>query len=346
MKFRKAISTLVIILMAAPALGALAYQEEKEKSKGGIVIEPGKEPSKNPPKNTSPAKPDAPLPPPLPPLATYQFSVATVDEEGSVTNRRKGENHFYTEDLSNGVILEMAHVPGGRFLMGSPDSDDDRFSDEEPQHEVTVETFYMGKFEITQQQWRAVAALPKVKRELEDNPSRFKGDDRPVEQVSWEDAIEFCARLSKKTGRQYRLPTEAEWEYACRAEAATRFHFGETITPQLVNYNGKQPFEPESAVLYRGRTTPAGELAEANGFGLYDMHGNVSEWCMDVWHNNYDGAPTDGETWTRGGDRAYRVLRGGSWFLNSVKCRAAYRFKSPASDRLPDAGFRIVFAGP
>jgi len=140
------------------------------------------------------------------------------------------------EHLGNGITLEMVAIPGGTFLMGSPESEKDRSSNESPQHRVTVKPFFMGKFTITQAQWQAVAALPKLKTDLNANPSHFKGANRPVEKVSWYDAEEFCARLSRKTSKAYRLPSEAEWEYACRSETTTPFHFGETLTPQIANY--------------------------------------------------------------------------------------------------------------
>ena len=144
---------------------------------------------------------------------------------------------YFVEDLCNGVEFEMVLIKGGTFTMGAPEDEEDSINDERPQHEVTVPTFFMGKYPITQAQWKAVAKLPQVEKELEENPSDFKGDNRPVEQVSWYDAVEFCARLSNYTGRKYSLPSEAEWEYACRAGTTTPFHFGETITSELANYN-------------------------------------------------------------------------------------------------------------
>jgi formylglycine-generating enzyme required for sulfatase activity len=171
----------------------------------------------------------------------------------------------------------MVLILGGTFLMGSPDDELDRYDDEGPQHEVSVPTFFMGKFPITQAQWRVVAeTYSQVKQELDPDPANFKGDNRPVERVSWLDAVEFCARLSRETGREYRLPTEAEWEYACRAGTSTPFYFGDTITTDLANYDsdGKRYGQgPEGTS--RGETTEVGSLANANPFGLYDMHGNV-----------------------------------------------------------------------
>jgi formylglycine-generating enzyme required for sulfatase activity len=246
---------------------------------------------------------------------------------------RQLQKHF-TEDLGNAVALDMIFIPGGRFLMGSPDSEKDRSSCESPQHQVKVSAFWMGKYQVTQAQWRAVAQLPTIERDLNLDPSYYKGEDRPVEQISWLDAVEFCKRLSKKTGKEYRLPSEAEWEYACRAGTTTPFHFGETISPELANSKGK----------YSG-STPVGSYKVANAFGLYDMHGNVWEWCEDFWHNSYRGAPTDGSAWlaTRSRNKN-RVMRGGSCFYGNPRyCRSAIRNALALDNRLNDVGLRVVF---
>ncbi len=217
---------------------------------------------------------------------------------------------------------------------------------EVPQHTVSVPTFYMGKFEVTQAQWRVVCEFPKVNKDLvcdlSNLPHTFKGDGLPVQQVSWEDAIEFCERLSRATGRTYRLPTEAEWEYAARGGTTTVFHFGDTITPELVNYDGNYPYGSAPKGTSRQTTTPVGSLGYPNAFGLYDMHGNVWEWCMDPWHENYDGAPTDGSSWETAGDTRRRVLRGGSYYHDANHCRAAMRLGVPRDARSPSTGFRLV----
>mgnify|MGYP005839573929 CR=1 FL=1 len=160
-----------------------------------------------------------------------------------------------------------------------------------------------------------MAGLPKVKTDLDPDPAKFKGDNRPVEQISWHDATEFCARLTKHTGRTYRLPSEAEWEYACRAGTTTPFYFGETITPDLVNYDGNYSYGAAPQGQYREATTDVGSFPP-NGFGLYDTHGNVWEWCLDHWHDSYGGlfrqAPTDGSAWLSSDENKSRLLRGGS----------------------------------
>ncbi len=216
------------------------------------------------------------------------FSFETVAQGWWRLGRNRGQNeaYAYTETLPAGLNLEMVAIPSGKFIMGAPEDEAERNRSEGPQHEVTVPPFFMGKYPVTQAQWRMVAQLPQVERELDPNPAYFTGDDRPVERVSWLDAEEFCLRLSAVAGRKYRLPTEAEWEYACRAGTTTPFHFGNTLSKRVANYDYK-----------RQETTPVGSFAVANAFGLYDMHGNVWEWCLDHWHETYEGAPTDGSAW-------------------------------------------------
>ena len=246
------------------------------------------------------------------------------------------------EDLGNDIQLDMMLIPGGTFIMGSPKEEENSMDSERPQHEVTIEPFFMGKYQVTQAQWRFVAQLPQVNRELEQDPSHFKGDNRPVEQVSWEDAVEFCDRLSQYTGRTYRLPSEAEWEYACRAGSAKPFAFGDTITTDVVNYDGNYTYGNAPKGEYRGRTTPVGTF-QPNAFGLYDMHGNVWEWCQDSWHSNYKGAPTDGSAWLDNEESSNRkLLRGGSWFNYPANCRSAFRYDNDLDYRIGNFGFRVV----
>jgi len=250
---------------------------------------------------------------------------------------------YFTEDLSQQVSLEMAYIPSGKFQMGSPKDELDRSGRESPQHGVTVGEFFMGRFPVTQAQWKVVVGFPKVDRDLKPNPSRFKSktEDRPVERVSWWDAQEFCKRLSKRVGRSYRLPSEAEWEYACRAGTTTPFHFGETISSDVANYDARSAYGPGEIGQHRQETT-AIDSFPPNDFGLCDMHGNVWEWCSDGWHKNYHGAPIDGSVWDASNDSGSRILRGGSWLYAPGRCRSAYRaYNSPARASY-HLGFRLV----
>ncbi|MEC4815119.1 MAG: formylglycine-generating enzyme family protein [Scytonema sp. PMC 1069.18] len=273
----------------------------------------------------------------------------------TVIQRSRSKVQYFVEDLSNGVGLEMVLIRGGSFMMGSPEDEIGHSSRESPQHFVTIKPFCMGKYPITQAQWKAVANFKQVNQELDPDPSRFKGDDRPVESVSWNDAVEFCDRLSSHTKRPYRLPSEAEWEYACRAGTTTPFHFGKTITTDLANYRGTDNDEykwsgsygqgPKG--IYREQTTPVGSFGVANAFGLYDMHGNVWEWCADHWHESYEGAPVDGSAWLdndNDNDNQIRMLRGGSWYSNPGLCRSAYRSDNLAGNRSLSIGFRVACA--
>ena len=281
--------------------------------------------------------------------------VSAQDQKPKLTlHRRRLAVQFFAERLNDAVEIEMIAIAAGTFMMGSPEDELERNSSEAPQHEVNVAAFFMGKYPITQAQWKAVAALPQINRELEPDPSKFKGDKLPIEQVSWYDAAEFCDRLSAYTGRNYRLPTEAEWEYACRAGTTTPFHFGQTITTDLANYDGTD--DPDGKWSgsygqgpkgeYRKETTPVDHFAIANAFGVCDMHGNVWEWCQDHCHDSYEGAPTDGSAWLSENENDYRVRRGGSWLDGPRYCRSAYRNYSTPDYRLNVIGFRVVCSAP
>jgi formylglycine-generating enzyme required for sulfatase activity len=217
--------------------------------------------------------------------------------------------------------IEMVYVAGGTFLMGSPNEESDRIGNEGPQHRVTVPSYYIGKYEITQVQWKAVMGY---------NHSRSQGEDLPVSNVSWDEAKEFCRKLSQMTGKQYRLPTEAEWEYACRA-GTTKPHAGDL---------GSIAWYMKNSDL---KTHPIGQK-KPNAFGLYDMHGNVYEWCEDVWHKSYVGAPIDGSAWLNGGDSTYRVKRGGSWGTSSGLTRSAVREGVGPGDPVGSIGLRVVMS--
>ena len=264
------------------------------------------------------------------PFLFFEFDVITVNAQGEEIKREQWCAQYIIEKLKSNISLEMVYIPGGKFLMGTEDEEIERlvkeygwkgFRGEKPQHEVTVQPFFMGKYPITQAQYQQVMGK---------NPSRFKGDERPVEQVSWDEAVEFCQRLSEQTGKEYRLPSEAEWEYACRAGTTTPYHFGENITDELANY--------------RERETIAVGKYPSNAFGLYDMHGNVWEWCEDNWYKNYQGAPNDGRAWVSG-DTIKKVIRGGSWTFNP-SCRSACRFSYSRDDRNYYIGFRVVCVAP
>ncbi len=264
---------------------------------------------------------------------------------GTEIVRVPGSADQFVESLGDYVELVMVRIPAGAFMMGSPADELERFSNEGMQRIVTVPEFYMGKYPITQAQWLVVANLPALEQDLPLDPSGFSGDDSlPVERVSWYDAVEFCRRLSVLTGRVYRLPSEAEWEYACRGRTTTPFHFGETISTDLVNYDGDYIYGNCEKGIYREKTIPVGSLNAANIFGLHDMHGNVWEWCLDHYYDSYQGAPTDGSAWVDSEiDReADRVIRGGSWFNFPRDCRSATRIKNLPQTSSNEIGFRVM----
>jgi formylglycine-generating enzyme required for sulfatase activity len=275
--------------------------------------------------------------------------------KGQIINRQKelqslhqptsnpSANQSFIEELGFGIKLEMIYIPGGTFLMGAPKSEVDSEDYERPQHYVTVKPFNMGKYTITQEQWeKVVYSCPTINDWLDPHPSYFKGDKLPVERVSWYDAVEFCTRLAQRTGRQYRLPSEAEWEYACRAGSVKPFSCGDTITTDVVNYNGDYTYGHAPKGKYLKTTTAAGTFPP-NVFGLYDMHGNVMEWCADVWHDSYDGAPNDGSAWIN--NNQYRLLRGGSCHESPEWCRSATRNRNTPVIRYSHVSFRVVCGG-
>jgi len=256
------------------------------------------------------------------------------------------QTHYFTEQLADDIALDMILVTGGAFEMGSPEDEPERSDTEVPQHWANVPSFFMGRYPVTQAQWRVVAALPTLEHDLDPDPSEFKGDTYPIERVSWYDAIEFCERLSTYTKHAYRLPSEAEWEYACRAGTTTPFHFGAVITPKVTNYDGNYSYNNSPKGEYREKTTPVDHFEFANAWGLSDIHGNVYEWCQDHWHGSYEGAPTDGSAWLSEDKDTDRLLRGGSWYSNPRNCRSAYR--SGNYPRVTDynIGFRVVCLAP
>jgi formylglycine-generating enzyme required for sulfatase activity len=262
-----------------------------------------------------------------------------------------------------GYSLTMLWIPPGRFLMGSPADEPERFDAEGPQHQVRLQGFFMGQTPVTQSQWQAVALWrpsagqgpwnerldPDPLSKLSE-PKRFRGAQRPVVNVSWDEAMEFCRRLSQRTGRHYTLPSEAQWEYACRAGTNTPFHFGATLTTELANYNGKYTYGDGQKGAFREQTIDVASFP-ANAWGLHDMHGNVWEWCLDQWHENYENAPADGSAWVDADDSqtninkdyrfVARLLRGGSWYNFPSFCRSAYRDGGRPGNQHFIVGFRV-----
>jgi len=286
---------------------------------------------------------------PTPSLRQIAFDAAAVDGKGARLATPKATAAVFTETLAGGAGLDMVLIPGGEFMMGSPPYEPERRANEGPQHVVTLDAFFLGASPVTQAQWAAVVMShpAKVARGLDPFPAFFKGADLPVESVSWSEADEFCRRLAEITGRAYRLPTESEWEYACRAGSAAPFNVGPTITTDLANYcgtggavcgqsdgksvasdvydgvaYGSGAYDQGPVGIFRGKTTPAGTFPP-NRFGLYDMHGNVWEYCLDAATPNYsDASPTGAANLAGSGER---ILRGGSWSHNPAICRSAYR---------------------
>jgi formylglycine-generating enzyme required for sulfatase activity len=236
------------------------------------------------------------------------------------------------EAFINSIDMKFVLIPDGTFTMGSPSNEPERESDE-TLHRVTIsKPFYMQTTEVTQSQWREV---------MGSNPSLFKncGDDCPVEMVSWNDVRDFIRNLNQKEGtHKYRLPTEAEWEYACRAGTETPFYFGDCLSTDQANYNGIFPMPGCAKGEYRSRTLPVGSF-QPNAWGLYDMHGNVAEWCKD-WSGDYpSGHVTDP---TGPSSSLFPVLRGGSWSYSAGQTRSAYRSVFFPDGRGVSNGFRVA----
>jgi formylglycine-generating enzyme required for sulfatase activity len=281
-------------------------------------------------------------------LDRFDFETAQIKQQSALLglrskwkiDRRSAVAWGYTELLNDEkeAGLDMIAIPGGSFKM------DDELQSPGSQHDVMLQPFYLGRYLITQAQWRVVAGYEPITKDLTLDPSRFRGNSLPVENILWAEAQEFCQRLSAKTGKKYRLPSEAEWEYACRAGTVTPFHFGETITSELANYRGTETYKDEPKGEYRRKTTDVG-VFPANDWGLYDMHGNVWEWCEDDWHNGYDGAPRDGSAWLElDRSNTRKLVRGGSWFNNPGGCRSASR--DYLNEFLNIVGFRVVCEPP
>ena len=269
---------------------------------------------------------------------SFSFDLTKIDQQGRIANKESKSTSLWIEHLSEDIQLGMIYIPDGTFIQGAnrneEGSQENNQMPEGPQREVSIQAFLMSQHPITQSVWRFVSRLPRIETELRPDISAFLGDRRPVERITWFEAIEFCNRLSKATGRNYRLPKESEWEYACRAGTTTPFYFGETISTELANYDGNYSYGQGSKGVYRGETTDVGTFPP-NAYGLFDMHGNVWEWCIDNWISEM----TDDA----------RIIRGGSWFNSPQRCRSANRtFLKPDGGRDNDdkasVGFRIVCA--
>ncbi len=263
-------------------------------------------------------------------LDSFNFDIISVDRTGREIKTTNAKASYYTEDLGNGIGLDMICISGGDFQFNSASKQ----KEQSPQS-IQIKPFYMAKFLLTQVQWQAIVAkCDRVDKNLNEDPSHFKGDNSPVETVSWHDATEFCRRLSQKTGSLYRLPTEAEWEYACQAGGSSPFHFGDTISSDLANYNANYTYAEENAGKYRARTVEVGTFPP-NGFGLYDMHGQVWEWCADSWREDYH------QNANSNNDRS--PLRGGAWNYRPNYCRSNFRYHIGQRNLISKfIGFRIV----
>ncbi len=289
------------------------------------------------------------------------FTTVTLDASGKIVDRRPNQESWgYVEDLGAGVKLEMVEIPAGEFLMGedaagaadyekecaryvNKDSCASVAKMQTPQRRVKLNGFLMGKYEVTQRQWSAVmGGLPPDMASL---GNEFKGDDLPVVNVSWKEAQEFIRKLNEKlklSRSVYSLPSEAEWEYAARAGTRTPYAFGETISPETANYAWDYPHRNTPKKDGLGHPEKVGSYP-ANAFGLFDMHGNVWEWCEDDWHDNYSNASTDGRAWVDSPSRgSARVVRGGGWANYAVGCRSAVRFGYAPGARYYYLGFRLL----
>jgi len=266
------------------------------------------------------------------PTSEIEFTTVTLNDRGEMQDRHAHRARQFVEHVGHGLDLELIALPGGTFRLGTLGKQG--YDDERPAHHVTIAPFFMGKCLVTQAQWQAVTGKPHC---------RFTGDRLPVECVSWLDAVRFCERLSQRTGHVYRLPSEAQWEYACRAGTSTPFYFGETLTTEVANYNGEFVYRGEPKGVYRHTTTVVDQFPP-NAFGLHDLHGNLWEWCADAWHDSYDGAPTDDRVWPAKSNEPCRVARGGCWHDIPDVCRSAARLKIDARDAEEIIGFRVVLA--
>jgi formylglycine-generating enzyme required for sulfatase activity len=255
----------------------------------------------------------------------FSYEVIEVNLKGLKISQQRKYAEYYREKLDEKTYLDMVLIHSTSHDVGNLSQNQ---GNKYHQNNTLIPSFWMSKYLVTQSQWKSVAKLPKIKYELELEPARFKGGSFPVERISWLEAEEFCERISKNTGKKYRLPSEFEWEYACRAGTKTPYHFGETITPDIANYRDKKKNSPE-------QTTLVGCYRVANAFGLFDMHGNVWEWCKDIWNVNQEFRNLTGES-------CYRVICGGSWFDDKHNCRSSSRRQAEQENKHDTLGFRVV----
>ncbi len=285
-------------------------------------------------------------------LKPFEFEVVTINRIDNFlgllgwkkvkTEQKLTKVKYFTANIGNGVTIDFISIPGGKFFMGSPPEEEGHLNSESPQHWVKIKPFYLSKYIITQAQWQVV---------MKNNPSYYTGLNRPVENVSWYDAMEFCEKLSKiiqrkgTSSKKFRLPSEAEWEYACRGNTETTFHFGDYITTEFANYNCEYTYSDEPRGTCRKQTSEVGSFPP-NAFGLCDLHGNVWEWCADVWHNSYENAPNDGTVRNEEieNNSIPRVVRGGSWNDHPWLCRSASRLCYGPEDRFNNLGFRVAIS--
>ncbi len=278
-----------------------------------------------------------PAQPVTPELKRVYFKTVQVNARGETVEILSGESTNFVEDLGNGLTLEMVKVPSGTFAMGAATGESGASENEFPQREVRIDEFWMGRCVVTRSQYQSLIRQPANSSTVDTD--HLKLPNHPIESIFWTDAVAFCQQLSQRTGRAYRLPSAAEWEYACRAGTTTPFHFGKTLTPDLANYNGSYAYGEGPRGKYRQRTTAVGSFSP-NLFGLYDMHGNVWEWCLDGWPNGNLDLAADGSAWRLSGQK--KCLRGGSWSYLPTSCRSAYRLDYPFHNRIDDIGFRVV----
>lgn len=271
-------------------------------------------------------------------LIPHIFQSVVLNEIGDIVERASFQTNKISVAVGRCEPIEMIEIPSGSFEMGSEESDIGARPNEFPRHVVDVSGFLIGKITVTQTQWSAVMEwLPNISES-------FRGEHLPVVNVWLEDALEYCERLKRLTGLNFRLPAEAEWEYACRAGSTFAFGFGAAISADLANFDGSAPFGDLAPTKASDGLRAAASYGVANRFGLYDMHGNVWEWCSDIWHENYVQAPKTATPWIENGDRGYCVQRGGAWNSSAADCRSAARVGDVAHNRDNIVGLRLCLS--